>query len=112
MSRRPDPFNQSALEEALRALGCPDSFIASTVSNYRLFVPLLFARLDEETIMRAVCEARYELGLGEQQSAWRSALRYLSDWAEQELDAYKVRRNIALQTSLEESDECHQPRLL
>ena len=112
MTRRPDPFDQPALERALRELGCPESFIATTISNYRLFVPLLFARLSEEQVFRTICEARHELGLGEQPSAWRSALRYLTAWAEDEIDAYKVRRHVAAPPQINERDASRQQRLL
>lgn len=112
MTRRPDPFDQAALEEALRVLGCPESFIPSTISNYRLFVPLLFAQLDEDYVFRTICEARHDLGLGEQQSAWRSAVRYLKAWADSELDAYKTRRGVELTLAESDLDDCRQPRLL
>lgn len=109
MTRRPDPFDQAALEEALRRAGCPDSAIASTVSNYRLFVPLVFAELGEERVLEIVCRARHTLGLGEQRSAWHTSVKHLVAWARATVDEYRQRRGIE-QTS-DPADKT-QPRLL
>ena len=111
MTRRPDPFDQSALEAALRDLGCPESVIPATISNYRLFVPLLFACLGEEGVFDVVSQARAELGLGEQHAAWRSSIKNLVAWAHGELDNYKTRRGLELAADLADAlDDC-QPRL-
>ncbi len=111
MTRRPDPFDQSALEAALRELGCPDSFIPTAISNYRLFVPLLFASLGEDAVFETVCRARHDLGLGEQHTAWRSSIKYLVTWARRELDTYKVRRGIEPTHTKADADDRRQPRL-
>ena len=108
MTRRPDPFNQPALEDALRSVGCPESSLSSTVSNYRLFVPLILAQLGEDRVYAAVDEARHELGLGEQESAWRSSIRYIVAWAHQEIAGYKHRRGLEIEQVAEDG----QPRLL
>jgi hypothetical protein len=110
MTRRPDPFSRVKLEDALRDAGCPESFIATTISNYRLFVPLLFAELGEEQVFQLVDRARIDLGLGEQESAWRSSVHYLVTWAEEAITHYKtLRANCpAEETSVPEQ----QPRLL
>jgi hypothetical protein len=114
MTRRPDPFNQQALEEALHELGCPDSFIATTISNYRLFVPLVLAKLGEDGIYELVCQSRHELGLGEQQTAWRSTIKHIVAWAEASVADYRARRARGLGTdTFEEIDEpTNQLRLL
>ncbi len=111
MTRRPDPFQQQAIEEILRKVGCPDSFVSPTISNYRLFVPILFAELGEERIFELVSGCREELGLGEQNSAWRSAAKYLAAWAEEVLEDYKRRRGNRLPEP-EPEVETQQPRLL
>lgn len=112
MTRRPDPFDQSALETALRDLGCPESVIPCTVSNYRLFVPLLFASLGEEGVFDIVCRARAELGLGEQHAAWRSSIKYLVAWAHNELDIYKTRRGLEItRPPADTRENGNQPRL-
>ncbi len=95
MTRRPDPFSKEILAEALRESGCPESFVSSAISNYRLFVPLLFARLGEERVFEVVYAAREELGLGAQEAAWRSTSKYLVKWAEQVITTYKQRRDNA-----------------
>lgn len=110
MTRRPNPFDQTSLEDALRASGCPESFIASTISNYRLFVPLLLARLGEERIYELVSEARQEFGLGQQETAWRSSIRYLTGWAEHVLADYKARRTRTAPPPEQQTTE-QQPRL-
>ncbi len=92
MTKRPDLFNQANLEEILRQQGCPESFISTAVSNFRLFVPLLFAQLGEERVFDLLYAAHAELGLGEQKSAWRSSTKYLVAWAEREIELYKARR--------------------
>lgn len=114
MTRRPDPFNQQALAESLRQLGCPESFIATTISNYRLFVPLVLASLGEEGIFELVCRARHDLGLGEQYTAWRSTIKYLVAWAEASIQDYRLRRSrTAASDSLSEIEApVSQPRLL
>jgi len=109
MTRRPDPFDQQAIEDALRTIGCPASSMSSTLSNYRLFVPLIFAELGEDEIFRLVERARHDLGLREQETAWRSSIRALVAWAQREIELYKERRGMEAE-ELAELEE--QPRLL
>lgn len=96
MTRRPDPFDKSKLEHTLRELGCPESFISTSISNYRLFVPLIFAKLGEDHVFEIICKAQDELGLGDQHAAWRSSIKYLTQWAEHTLEEYKARRGRTL----------------
>lgn len=114
MTRRPDLFNQEKLEEILREQGCPESFVSTAVSNFRLFVPLLFAQLGEERVFDVLYAAHCDLGLGEQKSAWRSSAKYLVAWAERELELYKTRRGLDSADGPHEADEREtvQPRLL
>ena len=113
MTRRPDLFNQARLEEVLREQGCPESFISTAVSNFRLFVPLLFAQLGEDRVFDVLYAAHGNLGLGEQKSAWRSSAKYLVAWAECELEQYKVRRGLDGSGVFDpDEDETVQPRLL
>lgn len=111
MPRRPDVFNQEHLAQTLRQSGCPESCIAPTISNFRLFVPLLFASIDPDTMLDIMKRAQVELGLSAQLSAWRASLKYLATWAEQEIEAYKVRRSIAPTGDAERHDG-NQLRLL
>jgi hypothetical protein len=94
MARRPDVFDREGLEGSLRRQGCAESFISPTVSDFRLFVPLLLSRLGEEEVFRIVNEARDEFGLGEQEPAWRTAVRYIVGWAEEVLEEYKSQRGL------------------
>jgi hypothetical protein len=109
MTRRPDPFDQQALEDALRSIGCPESSMSSTLSNYRLFVPLLFAELGEDEIFRLVDDARHDLGLREQETAWRSSIRALVAWAQREIALYRERRGQEIEQAQAAED---QPLLL
>lgn len=111
MTRRPDLFNQHSLEDCLQELGCPESSLSSTVSNYRLFVPLVLAELGEDRVLEMVCRARFELGLGEQRSAWQSAAKYIVAWANAALEDYKTRRGI-VETRSQSDEPEQQPRLL
>lgn len=108
MTRRPDPFNQAALEATLLELGCPESFISTTISNYRLFVPLLFAELGEARVFELLDGARAEFGLGEQETAWRSTVKYIVAWADEVIHDYKQRRSNAPEDA---GFELQQPRL-
>jgi len=114
MTRRPDLFNQASVEETLREQGCPESFISTAVSNFRLFVPLLFAELGEDRTFDLLYAAHQDLGLGEQKSAWRSSAKYLVAWAERELELYKTRRGLDATSADQDKDDAQevQPRLL
>ena len=113
MTRRPDIFDQARLEEVLRQQGCPESFISTAVSNFRLFVPLLFARLGEDRVFYLLYDAHADLGLGEQKSAWRSSAKYLVAWAEHELEQYRMRRGLdGSETFDADETKVLQPRLL
>ena len=104
MPKRPEILDQQALEEALRSVGCPDSCIAPTVSNYRLFVPLVLSALGRERIYDLVCAARADLGLGQQGAAWRASIKYIVAWAESEIESYKQRRD--LESVAEPAEDC------
>ncbi|MBN1202625.1 MAG: hypothetical protein JXJ20_12305 [Anaerolineae bacterium] len=111
MTRRPDPFNKHTLEKNLLEQGCPESCLSSTISNYRLFVPLLFAELGEERVFQLLNNARADLGLGEQESAWRSSVKHIVTWAEDAIEQYKARRDRSPQPPTDE-EKGPQPRLL
>jgi hypothetical protein len=111
MTKRPNPFNQAALEEALIELGCPTSFLSTTVSNYRLFVPLLFAELGEERTFQLLYGAHKDLGLGDQETAWRTSVKHIVAWAQNVVEEYKLRRGGTLEITVVE-DDTMQPRLL
>ena len=111
MTRRPNPFNQAALEETLIELGCPASFLSTTVSYYRLFVPLLFAELGEERTFQLLYGAHKDLGVGDQEAAWRTSVKHIVAWAEAVVEEYKVRRCNAIEFTAVE-DETRQPLLL
>ncbi|NDJ78947.1 MAG: hypothetical protein GYB65_22070 [Chloroflexi bacterium] len=112
MTRRPDPYNQAKLEETLLELGCPESFLSTITSNYRLFVPLLFAELGEEAVFKMVYAKRHELELGDQETAWRTSVKYLVAWAEHVLKEYKAKRKLKVTYDPNKQDDDQQPRLL
>jgi hypothetical protein len=91
-ARRPDLFDRAALEQSLRDQGCAESFISPTVSDFKLFVPLVFRELGEDKIFEIVENARAELGLGEQAAAWQHAIKYIVGWAEEAIEKYKAQR--------------------
>ena len=110
MTRRPNPFDQAQLEQVARS-GMSESFVSTAVSNYRLFVPLVLAELGEDRVYELINSARYDLGLGEQESAWRSSVKYIVAWARSTITDYKVRRGNALVLA-PPIEETQQPRLL
>ena len=88
MTKRTDIFNQQAFEESLIRLGCPKSFIHPVVSNFRLFIPLIIYSLGEDEFFNLVNNSRQDLGLGNQEPAWREVCKYIFAWAKQEIDIY------------------------
>lgn len=85
---RPNVFDRGALEQSLRLQGCAESFIPPTISDFRLFVPLVFRHLGEEQLLAIVEGAGEELGLRPQHGAWQAAAKYIVGWAEGELADY------------------------
>ena len=92
MARRPDVFNQKALEEWLREHGCVESMIAPIISDMRLFVPIALRELGEEGLFQAVERSRHELGLGPQVAFWQQVAHYACTWAEDRLEAYMAEK--------------------
>ena len=87
--RRPDVFDQAALEVSLRGQGCPASFISPVISDYRLFVRLVLRQLGEQGVYNIAEDSRDELGLGPQHAAWQLAAKYIVGWAREEIERYK-----------------------
>ncbi len=90
MTRRPDVFDRSALEQSLGEHGCPEPYVDAFVGDFKLFVPLLFRELGTDAVLRAVNSARVELGLKERDTYWPDAARYFVGWATDAIDAYKA----------------------
>ncbi len=90
MARRPNVFSQEEFQASLKRQGCPDNFVKSTTSDFRLFVPLALRELGAEKLCAIAERARAELKLGEQQAFWRDEARYIVGWAEEQIDAYKA----------------------
>jgi hypothetical protein len=90
MARRPDLFNKSAFQDSLRQQGCPESFVSSITSDFRLFVPLVLRALGPERLAEIAEREREELGLGEQADVWRMGAQYMVGWAEEEIERYKA----------------------
>jgi hypothetical protein len=54
MAKRPNVFDQAYFERRLLELGCTESFVKPIVSDYRLFVPLVFKFLGEDRLLQVV----------------------------------------------------------
>lgn len=92
MAKRPELFDQSAFEESLRRQGCTESFVKPIASDFRLFVPIALRYLGDEKLFQVVNSARAELKLGEQDPAWREAVKYIVGWAEEQIEVYKAQK--------------------
>ncbi len=92
MARRPDVFSQEAFQASLRRQGCTESFVSPITSDFRLLVPLALRALGEEKLLALFNQARDELKLGEQEPAWREAVKYVVGWAEEQIDDYKAQK--------------------
>lgn len=92
MARRPNIFSQEEFQASLRRQGCSEGFVSPITSDFRLFVPLLIREIGEEKFFEIVDRARDELKLGEQEAAWRVAVRYVVGWAEEQIAEYKSQR--------------------
>ena len=93
MTTRPDVFNREAFEQSLLRQGCPEEYVQPTVSNFKLFVPLLFDYFGEQGAFQILSDAGAELGLGKQEAVWRISIHYIVGWANQVLDEYKSQLN-------------------
>ncbi|MBL8091968.1 MAG: hypothetical protein KF758_12995 [Anaerolineales bacterium] len=92
MAKRPQIFDQTLFEESLRKQGCTESFVKPITSDFRLFVPLALRYLGEDKLFQIVNQARSELKLGEQEPAWREAVKYIVGWAEEQIEEYKSQK--------------------
>ncbi len=99
MAQRPDVFNQTAFQEALQRQGCPESFVQSVTSDFRLFVPVILRELGEAQILALVERARESLQLAPQTAAWKVAARYIAGWATEEVERYRAAKAGATQAS-------------
>ena len=72
--KRPDVFNQQAFEGSLRRQGCAESFISPTVSDFRLFVPVIIRELGEGGILEIMEKNRAEIHLGDAKTAWSTVI--------------------------------------
>lgn len=89
MAKRPDVFDRQAFEQSLRRQGCPEGFVGPTVSDFKLFVPLILATLGEEKVFQFAEDARVDLGLDEQRAAWKTATKFIVGWANEQLETYR-----------------------
>jgi len=91
-AKRPQIFDQAAFEESLRRQGCVESFVGPTTSDFKLFVPIALRYLGEDKLFEIVDRTRSELKLGEQEPAWREAVKYIVGWAEEQIEEYKAQK--------------------
>jgi hypothetical protein len=92
MAKRPQIFDQEVFQESLRRQGCTESFVSPITSDFKLFVPIALRYLGEDKLFEIVNRARPELKLGEQELAWREAVKYIVGWAEEQLEEYKAQK--------------------
>lgn len=92
MARRPNVFSQEAFQASLRRQGCTESFVSPITSDFRLLVPLTLRTIGEEKLLALLNDARDELKLGEQEPAWREAVKYIIGWAEEQIEDYKSQK--------------------
>lgn len=92
MAKRPDVFDQSTFQTSLRGQGCPESFVSPVTSDLRLLVPLALRAVGEEGLLELFESSRSELGLGEQTEAWKVAVKYITGWAVEVLEDYKLQK--------------------
>jgi len=93
MSRkRPDIFNQKKFEVSLRRQGCAESFVSPTVSDFKLFVPIIIKDLGPDKIMDIVKKNREDINLGDAEAAWKTVIKYMVGWAEEQIEFYKIQK--------------------
>jgi len=92
MAKRPQVFDQISFEESLRRQGCTESFVSPITSDFKLFVPIALRYLGKDKLFEIVNRARPELKLGEQDPAWREAVKYIVGWAEEQIEEYKAQK--------------------
>jgi hypothetical protein len=85
-AKRPQIFDQVTFEELLRQQGCIESFVGPITSDFKLFVPIALRYLGEDKLFQIVNNVRSELKLGEQDPAWREAVKYIVGWAEEQIE--------------------------
>jgi site-specific recombinase XerC len=83
-----DLFNRQAFEESLSHQGVPAQALSSLISDFRLFVPLLIKAIGEEQFLEIVAKSSADLRLSSQPESWRATIKYLVEWAQEEIRLY------------------------
>ena len=91
-ARRPDIFDREHIEEFLREKGCAESMISPVISDLKLFVPVVFAKLGADAILDLMEGAREQLGLGPQREFWRTVAKYAALWGQDCVDTYRAQK--------------------
>lgn len=84
-----DLFNRQAFEESLRLLGVPEPALSPLINDFRLFVPLLIKALGEEQFLTIVARSSADLRLNSQPESWGVTIKYLVQWAQEEIRLYE-----------------------
>lgn len=84
-----DLFNRQAFEESLRRLEAPDQALSPLINDFRLFVPLLIKTLGEEQFLEIIARSSADLGLNAQPESWKTTIKYLVRWAQEEIRLYE-----------------------
>ncbi len=93
MARHPNVFlTKRQFEQALMNVGCHASFAAAAASDFSVMVPLLIHALGEEEFFRIVEAARPEVYLDPAPDAWKASIRYITAWANAEVEQFSQRK--------------------
>ena len=84
-----DLFNRQAFEASLRRLGVPDQALSPLINDFRLFVPLLIKALGEQQFLEIVARSSADLRLNAQPESWETTIKYLVQWAREEIRLYE-----------------------
>ena len=90
-AKRPDVFNKDAIVQHFADQGLARSMAEPLAGDLKLIIPILIRELGAERIDEILQRRAPELHLSET-SFWSSLTPYIVRWAEDELNAYKARK--------------------
>lgn len=89
---RPRMFDERAFREFLSQQNCPEALIGSTVSDFKLLLPLLLKALGPDEVRERTLPLLRQLGLQVDKGVdehWRMSVQYAMDWTKAELARYQ-----------------------
>ena len=90
-ARRPDVFNKDSIVQHFVDQGLARSMAEPLAGDLKLIIPILVRELGAERIDEILQRRAPELHLSET-SFWPNLTPYIVRWAEDELNAYKARK--------------------